>query len=182
MRRGFKAFAEAIAGDIRKEMDIPAHGRLCAFELAKHLCIPTLRLSELARGAVGLTAAQRTALELEVHGFCMPLPDGRRAIVYNDSNAPARQQSDISHEVAHLLLHHQFRSLKNQNWREQEQEDEASFLGGTLLVPLAAALHVLRRKLGMAEAARDYGISEQMMLYRCNVSGARVILGRRVGR
>src|SRR4051812_16084093 len=145
MRRGFKAFAENIAREVREEMDLPAHGRLCAFELAANLEIPTLRLGELLRKAVGLTSTQQLALEREVHGFCIPLDDGRRAIVYNDSNGPARQQSDVAHEAAHLLLQHQFRSLKSAHWREQEQEEEAAFLGGALLVPLAAALHILRR-------------------------------------
>jgi Zn-dependent peptidase ImmA (M78 family) len=181
MRRGFKAFAEEIAREVRNEMGVPAHGRVCAFQLADYLGVPTLRLSDLA-GQVALTAEQRLALRQEVHGFCMPLPDGRRAIVYNDFNGPPRQQSDVAHEAAHLLLQHQFRSLKQANWREQEEENEAAFLGGALLVPLAAALNIVRRNMGVTEAANSFGVSEQMIAYRCNVSGARAILNRKRAR
>ena len=51
----------------------------------------------------GVTAKQLKALESEVHGLCIPLGSGR-AILYNDSNPPPRQQSDVAHEASHVLL------------------------------------------------------------------------------
>ena len=60
MQRGFKSYAEDLAVQVRKEMGLPAHGRLCAFKLAEFLGVPTLGFSKLAAGAksLGVTARQ----------------------------------------------------------------------------------------------------------------------------
>jgi Zn-dependent peptidase ImmA (M78 family) len=58
-----------------------------------------------------------------------------------------------------------------------EIEAEANFLGGALLLPKAAAIHVLKN--GLKSQARSiYGISGQMLTYRLGVSGAQIIFDR----
>lgn len=184
MQRGFKAFAEGVAVQVRKEMGIPAHGRLCAFDLVDFLGVPTLGFSKLTEGArnFGVSSEQLEALENEVHGLCIPFGHGR-AILYNDSNLPARQQSDVAHEASHILLRHPLADIVSGavGDRSKELEEEAGYLGGTLLLPLPAALHVLRRRMSVDAAANEYGISTDMVTYRCNVSGARQILQRKMG-
>jgi Zn-dependent peptidase ImmA (M78 family) len=184
MQRGFKSYAEGLAVEVRQEMGIPAHGRLCAFELTKFLGIPTIGFSKLVPAAkeLGVTAKQLKALEKEVHGLCIPFGPGR-AILYNDNNLPARQQSDVAHEASHVLLRHPLADIVSGavTQRSKELEDEAAHLGGTLLLPLPAALHVLAQGISLAAAAEEYGISTEMVTYRCNVSGARQIHGRRRG-
>lgn len=181
MQRGFKLFAEGLAVQVRKEMGIPAHGRLCAFELAKFLGVPTLAFSQLVPTAknFGVSAKQLKALETDVHGLCIPLGAGR-AILYNDNNPPARQQSDVTHEASHILLRHPLADVVSGavGNRSKELEEEAAHLGGTLLLPLPAALHVLKQRMSMDAAAIEYGISTEMVTYRCNVSGARQIHAR----
>lgn len=176
MQRGFKSYAEDLAIQVRKEMGIPAHGRLCAFELAEFLGIPTLAFSTLIDGAraLGVTDKQLIALQAEVHGLCIPMGTGR-AILYNDNNPPARQQSDVAHEASHILLRHPLTDLMSVGERSKELEAEAAHLSGALLLPLPAALRILREKMPMDEAAAEYGISAKMVTYRCNASGARVI-------
>ncbi|OOG58076.1 ImmA/IrrE family metallo-endopeptidase [Polaromonas sp. C04] len=181
MQRGFKSYAEDLAVQVRKEMGIPAYGRLCAFGLANFLGVPTLGFSKLVQAAknFGVTAKQVQALEKEVHGLCIPLGTGR-AILYNDNNPSARQQSDVAHEASHILLRHPLADIVSGavGMRSKELEDEAAHLGGTLLLPLPAALHVLQRRMSMDAAAMEYGISTEMVTYRCNVSGARQIQSR----
>jgi hypothetical protein len=176
MQRGFKSYAEYLAVQIRKEMGIPAHGRLCAFKLAEFLGVPTLAFSKLADGAkaLGVTDRQLRALEAEVHGLCIPLGRGR-AILYNDNNLPARQQSDVAHEASHVLLKHPLTDLTSVGERRKELEAEAAHLSGVLLLPLPAALRIVREKMPTDQAAVEYGISAKMITYRCNASGARVI-------
>lgn len=183
MQRGFKSFAEALSIRVRAEMGIPAHGRLCAFELTEYLGVPTLGFSTLTAGAeqLGVTAKELQALTKEVHGLCIPYGAGR-AILYNDSNQPARQQSDVAHEASHVLLGHPFEGLATVGQRRNELEAEAIHLGGALLIPLPAALHILRQRLPLDEAAERYGVSSEMVRYRCNASGARVIQQRADGR
>lgn len=182
MVRGFKAYAETLAVEVRKEMGIPAHERLCAFELSDFLGVPTLSFSQLMPDArkKGLQEAQLQALQKEVHGLCIPFGNGR-AIIYNDANPPARQQSDVAHEASHILLRHPLADVVSGavSQRSKELEDEAAHLGGALLLPRPAALHVLQQQMSMDTAATNYGISKEMVVYRCNVSGARQIHRRR---
>lgn len=184
MERGFKKFAEDLASEIRNEMSIPAHDRLCAFALATHLGVPTLKFSQLlpmAKDKFGVTGAQLQALEDEVHGLCIPYGTARRAILYNDKRGPARQQSDVAHEASHILLGHPMADIVSGaiGQRSKELEDEATTLGATLLLPQAAAIHVLRTKMSAEAAIAHYGISEQLLQWRCNVSGAKQIVSRR---
>lgn len=182
MERGFKKYAEDLATDIRKELSRSAHDRLCAFELAEHLGVPTLKFSQLVPIAKknGLTGCQLKALEEEVHGLCIPWGETGRAIIYNDARGPARQQSDVAHEASHILLGHPMADIVSGavTKRTKELEDEATTLGATLLVPQAAAIHVLRKRMPTDEAAAFYGVSEQLLQWRCNVSGARQIVSR----
>lgn len=181
MERGFKKYAEELALEVRREMSIPAHERLCSFDLAEHLGIPTLKFSKLivlAESEHELTARQRQALEDEVHGLCIPHGKAGRAILYNDLRHPVRQQSDIAHEVSHILLGHPLKDINGVTARTKGLEDEAAALSGALLLPRAAAVHILRRRMSTKDAAEHYGISEQMVTWRCNVSGARQIVAR----
>lgn len=183
MLRGFKTYAEKLAVDVRKEMGIPAHERLCAFELSKYLGVPTLSFSQLMPDAKknALQEGQLQALRKEVHGLCIPYGENGRAIIYNDSNPPARQQSDVAHEASHILLRHPLADVMSGavSQRTRELEEEAAHLGGALLLPRPAALHVLEQQMSMDIAATKYGISKEMVAYRCNVSGARQIHRRR---
>lgn len=181
MQRGFKAYAEKIAIDVRAEMGIPAHGKLCAFQLTEYLGIQTLGFSKLTAGAksTGVTDNELVALGDEVHGMCIPFRTGH-AILYNDKNHSTRQQSDIAHEVSHILLRHPLADIVSGavSKRSKELEEEAAHLGGVLLLPMPAALHILQRRLPVDVAAAEYGISSEMVNYRCNISGARQIYAR----
>jgi hypothetical protein len=182
MQRGFKSFAEELSLQVRREMGIPAHGRLCAFKLTEYLGIPTIGFSSLMSGAreCGVTPRELQAMIREVHGLCIPYGAGR-AILYNDQNQPARQQSDVAHETSHVLLGHPMSDLASVGQRRNEVEAEAAHLGGALLIPLPAALHILQRRFALDDAAAQYGVSPDMVIYRCNASGARVIHQRRTG-
>lgn len=97
-------------------------------------------------------------------------------VVYNDAHHPGRQSSDLTHEVAHALLHHApapaFDPVGCRHL-DQDQEDEARFLGAALLVTEEAAMDVVRRRLPEREAAARYGVTPKLLRYRINVTGAR---------
>jgi Zn-dependent peptidase ImmA (M78 family) len=65
-------------------------------------------------------------------------------IVYNPEHSPGRKNSDLMHEVAHLLLEHVASTvfidpkskLILRNY-DREQEDRANWLAGCLLLPRA---------------------------------------------
>jgi Zn-dependent peptidase ImmA (M78 family) len=64
----------------------------------------------------------------------------------------------------------------------QDVEDEASWLAGCLLVTEAAALAVGRGSISLSEAAARLGVSEQMVRFRVNMSGARKRAGKAAAR
>ncbi|WP_412521327.1 ImmA/IrrE family metallo-endopeptidase [Actinomadura madurae] len=68
------------------------------------------------------------------------LPGDRVVIVCNPLNDPARTNSDIAHEIAHILLRHEVRELQTLGGNvfftcDPDQEEEANWLAGCLLLP-----------------------------------------------
>jgi Zn-dependent peptidase ImmA (M78 family) len=55
---------------------------------------------------------------------------------------------------------------------DQGIEDESQFLSGALLVPEDAALAIARGRFTVSEAAAHFCVSEQMIQWRLNITGA----------
>ena len=175
MRRGFKAEANALAREVRDELSLTPTSPLDVWRLADHLGIPVIPLSDLcaeAPRAAQLFLHQGEAIFSGVTVFC----GSRRMIVYNDAHAPGRQANDIGHELAHgLLFHAPTPAMDGQGCRlwDSDAEDEANWLSAALLVPEEAALLIVRRGWSLARAAAEYGVTEKMIRFRTNVTGAR---------
>lgn len=108
----------------------------------------------------------------------------RRAIVHNDRHAPVRQHSNLMHELAHAFLGHRATPLlqgDGERHFDQLIEAEAHFLGGALLITNEAAYRIARRSLEDTAAA-VYGVSQQMLQYRLQISGARKRVARLAAR
>ena len=175
MRRGFKTEASTIAREMRDELNAAADAPLDMRQLADHLGIPVLPLSDLRADAPAPTGLLLGAATSMFSG--MTVFDGaRRTIVFNDAHSPGRQASDIAHEIAHGLLFHEPAPVADdlgcRLWNP-EAEQEADWLAGALLVPDEAALRIERLGWSDGEAAAAYGVSTRMIRYRRNVSGAR---------
>lgn len=175
LRRGFKSEANEIAREVRGELGLGPSGPLDPWKLAAYLSIPLLPLSAMredAPEAVHHFMAVDTGAFSAVTVFLGP----RRLIVYNDRHSRARQASDLAHEMAHALLQHTPGAALDEHgcriWTA-EHEAEADWLAGALLVSDEAALSIVRRELDVASAAREYAVSEAMMKFRLNVTGAR---------
>ena len=100
----------------------------------------------------------------------------RRLIFHNDSHAKTRQRANIAHELAHAIRCHSASSMFNS---DPEAEDEAAWLGPTLLVSAEAALHIAKQNIPRADAARMYGVSQDLLTMRLNVTGALIRAARR---
>lgn len=173
LRRGFKTEAEEIARDVREELDLSPYGVLDPSALAAHLEIPVVRLTECEYPDAVIH--HFTSVDPEAFSAVTVFRGRRRVIVHNDAHAPARQQSDITHELSHaLLLHEPSAAFDDRGFRiwYEDQEDEAAYLCGCLLVTRAAALRVARKGIAIEAAAGVYGVSRQMMAWRVNSTGA----------
>ena len=106
-------------------------------------------------------------------------------VILNPSHTAARKNSDLAHELSHIILDHKptqafFGPDKTLMIRELDrvQDAEAECLSSVLLVPreaLLALLPVSDDEVG----ARQLGVSTQMFRMRRNVTGVDRQLARR---
>ncbi|WIY01838.1 ImmA/IrrE family metallo-endopeptidase [Amycolatopsis mongoliensis] len=174
MRRGFKTEAERLADRTRTQMGLRSDAGLPILDLAAHLGVRV-------RSADRLVAREELEEldELQPGAFSaatFQLPNRRTVIVYNPLSERVRTNSDIAHELAHLLLDHDVREIQQLAGQtfftcDPEQEEEANWLAGCLLLP---------RPLLVAEAfagatpeylADKYQVSLPMARWRLNASG-----------
>src|SRR5438093_1618957 len=109
MRRGFKAEAERLAEKIRNDMQLRPSDPLDALHLARHVGADV-------RCADELTSLEKlqTLDELQPGCFsaCTFTVGDHHVIVYSPLSSVGRRQSDIAHEVAHLVLQHSMKSVQ----------------------------------------------------------------------
>jgi Zn-dependent peptidase ImmA (M78 family) len=98
-----------------------------------------------------------------------------RTIVHNDTHVPARQASNLAHELAHGLLLHPARPALNaagcRDW-DAEIEHEATYLAGALLIPSKAIWWAAKQRQSREAIAQQYRCSMEMVLMRLNLTGA----------
>jgi Zn-dependent peptidase ImmA (M78 family) len=172
-RRGFKTEANALAADVRGELGLGLFEALDPHALAAWLEIPIIRLSEFVDEAPAV--AYLLEVEQDVFSAVTVFAGSRRTIVHNDAHAPTRQHSNLTHELAHgLLLHPPTPALDNigcRHW-DQDIEDQASWLGGALLVPEPAAMAIAKGRWTIESAAQHFAVSPAMIRFRLNATGA----------
>ena len=178
LERGFKSWCERSALATRTELSIESHAPLGARKLAEHLGISLLTPKEIL-GLPSDIVEQLT--RKDPHGWSAVsfAVETDVTVIYNDRNSPGRQSSDIMHELSHIILDHDpsqvILSVDGQIGMrsfDAKQEDEANWLGWTLLLPRLALMHCIHLGRNSAQIAVDYNVSEQLVKYRTGVTGA----------
>ncbi len=179
LRRGFKAEADRIARDLRREMELSQTDPFDPFAASADLCIPLYAFGTVVSDPRSVDAI--LLRDGRLSAMTIFIGRNQRAIFYDENRASVRVVSDISHEIAHALLFHPAHSLSDLGCAgiDRSAEEEAAHLAGVLLVPNEAALHVVSAGLASEAGSRLFGVSEQMMRYRINISGARLRHARR---
>jgi len=180
VRRGFKSEAERISDQLREQLG-------CSPDEA----VPLDRLADVlgARLMPADDLVPRESLEelreLQSDAFSaatFKLSQGR-VVVFNPLHPLGRSRSNQAHELAHIVLDHTLRTLEKVGSSsfvtcDVEQEEEADWLGGCLLLPRAVLLSAARSGKSAAQLAEEYETSEQMARFRLNASGVLVQVGR----
>ena len=187
-RRGFKAWSERTALGFRRDLQIEPFGALDPYELAQHLDIrvwtpdDVVRLGDLAEVHLEQLLKHDPSSWSAVT-LILPL---NKVIILNSTHAPVRQNSDLMHELAHLILEHKParvditpEKLMILDTYDKFQEEEANWLGGALLVPRDGLLDVLSRNRRNKSAASHFNVSTQMVEWRRRMTGIDKQLGRR---
>lgn len=184
LRRGFKSECERIAERVRAATRLSTGAQVTPEALAQHLDV------ELVAGDELLPLARfRDLHNLQPGAFSactFPPIAGRTVIVYNPLSSKGRRNSDLAHELAHILLGHELSRIETIGEStflscDPQQEEEAAWLASCLLLPRGLLLEEVRHGRTAAAIARKYEVAEAMASFRVNVTGVlrQVDLGRR---
>lgn len=180
--RGFKANAEREAVQLRTEMGLREYDHVSAQQLADHVdarlvsgdkLVDIERLHELER----LQAYSFSAATFDIKGTTV--------IVTNPIRSSGRLASDIAHEVSHIILKHELgevRELAGMPFRtcEPDEEEQATNLGATLLLPRPLLRRAAVQGLTPEEIAAKNGTTVELARWRYNTTGvARQVAARR---
>jgi hypothetical protein len=185
VRRGFKAGAERLAARFRQEMGVLPGVRMDVDQLAAHLGVSIQSADQL----VPIQELERLD-QLQPGCFSAAtfhLPDGSVVAVTNPLNrSRARRDSDLAHELAHIILKHtptRVDRLGDLTFFDcdTEQEEEANWTAGCLLLPRPLLLKSARQGLTPDQVAENNFVSIEMARFRLNTSGVYLQVKRTAG-
>jgi|SRR5581483_10644290 len=160
----------------RKELKLYAYDPLPARLLAQHLKIQVISPMEVPEIDESLLRSL-LAEDAGWSALTLPIDQGKHLIIYNPTHAATRYESNVMHELAHLLLGHQpihFHRLSGEllvrEYRALEEE-AAKYLGGCLQIPARGLDWAFQRGMTLQEIAEHFGASVPMVRYRCNMTG-----------
>lgn len=178
MRRGFKAEAKRLALELRAELGNHAHVPFDPYAFAHEYGIKVVQLSSLDG------AARDHFLKPDGSALSGALiPVGTSVVILeNDAQQEARRRTTLCHELAHVVLDHTFGVSLSAEERKcglgGDQEDEADWLSGEMLIPYDGALRLARANASDERAARTFDVSLAVARWRMNHSGARRVVER----
>ncbi len=173
LRRGFKAEAEREAARVRRELGLAPHDRLDPRELARHLGLAIVDAADL------VTMSELEELErLQSFSFSAATFEiqNRKIIVVSPLRSVGRQNSDLAHELSHVMLKHDLSEIKELDGMpfrtcRPDEEEEATAFGGTLLLPRPLLLSAARRRASVEQIANDYDVTVEMARFRYSTTG-----------
>jgi len=146
--RGFKAWCERYSTDKRKELGLTMDAPLDSHALARNLGVRVWTPFDVpGLGAETVRVLLRSDGTESCWSAVSLVVDSKVLVILNTSHSPARQASDLTHELSHRILGHEAQEvdvtedglmlLRNY---DKQQEEEADWLSGCLLLPREALI------------------------------------------
>jgi Zn-dependent peptidase ImmA (M78 family) len=181
VRRGFKSEAERLAADLRQRTGCAEEDSAQLAAVAENLGVRMLPADQLVERSRLVELAEIQPDSFSAATF--KLPSGERVVVYNPLHEPGRTRSNQAHELAHIILGHDVRTIERVgNLKfltcDVQQEEEADWLGGCLLLPRALLLKAAWKDMNAEQVAARFQTSVPMARFRLNASGVLVQVGR----
>ena len=171
--RGFKAEAERKAAAIRGRLGLREHDPVDLSKVADLLGARVV-------SADSLVSIERLheieSMQAFAFSACTFDIRGKPVVVFNPLRSTGRQSSDIAHELSHLILEHELSEIEYLGdiaFRtcRSDQEEQATSLGATLLLPRPLLASALKRGMGIDEVAAAYDVTVEMARFRWNSTG-----------
>ncbi|MCC6613395.1 MAG: ImmA/IrrE family metallo-endopeptidase [Anaerolineae bacterium] len=173
LEAAFRKRCEAIAVDWRYRLRLRVHDPMTAelllHELGGEAVTPDRLLTASPEAVEHLLRSEDWSA-----GIVRVVP---LLIVYHPTHSPARHQSDLMHEIGHVLLDHPmvgFDPSTGLPKRDPRYEDEATYLGSCLQIPRLGLQWCVKKGLGTVSIAQHFGASVQMVRFRSNMTGVRL--------
>ena len=187
MRRGFKSWSERTSGEYRSQLGLNLAEALEPRELADHIGV----LVWTPRDVPGLSTGsieQLTETDPSSWSAVTVAAGGHHLIIVNSAHAHTRQRSSLAHELAHVVLNHRPAEARVSEegflFRDRydtEQEEEADWLAGALLLPREGLLSVYRRNSSSEVIGRHFVVSTKFVDWRLRTTGI-LLQATRAGR
>lgn len=177
MRRGFKASCERTAEEHRRTIGLALDEPLDPERLAQHLGVTVWRPRDVPN--LPRKSLSQLVEEDSDSWSAVTLQAGSsRLTIVNSAHSATRQRSSIAHELAHLILAHSPSRIDVSEKGylvlssfDGEEEDEANWLSGALLVPREGLMRVFRRRQDHQALADHFGVSLQLLEWRLRMTG-----------
>lgn len=176
MRRGFKADSERRSAAARLALGLSATAKLCPWDYADELGVLVYDANDLDLPAKD--ARQLLVTDPESWDGLTLLEDGVHLIVLNPTRPQTRRAATLMHELAHICLQHVPAEISVSpsglvlvSDYSAEQEEEADWLGATLLLPEAALIQYRSQGMSPEAIAQIFGVSAQLCHWRCRMTG-----------
>lgn len=183
MRRGFKAQAERNAAAARAALGLAEAAPLDPWTYAEYLNVNVLDFASL--GLQREVILQLTETDASSWS-ALTLQEGDVfVVVINPAHAKVRQRNDLAHELSHILLRHvparvdvaPSKLLLLSDYSD-EQEQEADWQAGALLVPRDGLVQSRSRQQSVADIAEYFGVSTTLCEWRLRMTGVDVQMRR----
>lgn len=194
-RKYFKKEAEAWSIDIRQKLGLDAHVACparCVAELHGVTVSPAQCLNGLVETVLSDVFLDQQSVTQKISWLLSA--DGKfsamvaiireyKMVLYNADHSPARQESDIMHELAHIICEHPGDCLQLNadialRQYNTQHEEEAKWLGATLQIPEQGLFKLVQAGLSNQAIAEIYGASLEMVTFRRNKLGIDLRLSR----
>ncbi len=177
MRRGFKTWCENTAEKHRTALGLKPEDSLDPEDLASHLGVTVWRPEEVP-GLAASSLRRLTDSDPDSWSAVTIQHGATSLIIVNSAHELTRQRSSITHELAHLILDHTPGRIDLSpagylllSSFQREQEDEADWLSGTLLVPRAGLVVMYHSTQIPQDLASRFQVSVDMLNWRLRMTG-----------
>jgi hypothetical protein len=178
MRRGFKAWCERASSEYRQALGLSLAAALDPLILAEHLNVRVLMPEDVPSVLPQSLLRLRGSDGRATWSAVTITQGGIRLVILNSGHPSTRRANSLAHELAHIILNHTSddtqwspEGVLFRNSFDEEQEDEANWLAGCLLLPRQGLLQVYRRQPGPRELARHFGVSQRLVNWRLRMTG-----------
>lgn len=183
-RRGFKTWCETVAAQRRRALKAAPTAPLDPLLVAKDMRVAVAYIEQLPTIEPD-TLAHLTIADPDAWSAVTVCANDKHLIVLNSAHHKNRQSNSLMHELAHLIIGHKPARLDITpdglmilSTYDKDNEEEANWLAGALLLPREALVHARKRGLTDEEGAEHYGCSVKLFQFRINTTGVDVQLRR----